>query len=66
MARDPQTAVREASGFVAQAITALTEVGPEAPMSVREALSSLGSAFMILGYADPKVEYGIPREPRDD
>lgn len=55
-------AVRQASTLVAQAINTLVALGPDAPMSVREALAPLGSAYSILGMADPAVTWSIPRE----
>lgn len=60
---DAAEAVQEASRLVSQAIAALAAVGPEAPIAVREGLNVLGSAFSVLGYADPKVPYSIPRDP---
>lgn len=62
MASDAQAAVREAAGLVAKAITTLANLGSDAPSSVREAMTSLGSSYISLGYADPKVPYSIPRE----
>jgi hypothetical protein len=62
MAADAAEAVRKASSLVAQAISELTAVGPDAPVAVREALTSLGSSFTQLGYVDPAVSWGIPRE----
>lgn len=62
MASDAQAAVRTAAGLVAQAITTLANLGPDAPSSVREALNSLGWSYASLGYADPKVPYSIPRD----
>lgn len=59
-----QEAVRRASELVAQAISELTSVGPDAPVSVREALTSLGGTFTMLGYVDPAVGYSIPRDDR--
>lgn len=62
MAVDAQAAVREAAGLVAQAITTLAALGPDAPSSVREALTSLGSSYAVLGWSDPQVPYSIPRD----
>lgn len=58
----PAEAVKEASRLTSQAIGVLAALGPEAPSSVREALSSLGTAFSVLGYVDPNLPFSIPRE----
>lgn len=55
-------AVREASALVAQAITRLAALGPDAPSTVREALQSLGTTFSVLGWSDPSVPYSIRSE----
>lgn len=62
MAAEAAQAVRVASSLVAQAIAELVSVGPDAPVSVREALTSLGQSFTQLGYVDPAVGWAIPRE----
>lgn len=62
MASTAQAAVRRASDLVAQAITELTGIGADAPVAVREALTSLGSSYTVLGYVDPSTPYSIPRD----
>jgi hypothetical protein len=62
MATRAEEALQEAQRLVSQAIVALASVGPEAPSTVRESLSQLGSAFSALGWADPAVPYSLPRE----
>lgn len=62
MAANAAEAVRRASSLVAEAISELTALGADAPVSVREALTSLGSTFSTLGYVDPATPYSIPRE----
>lgn len=58
-------AVKQASTLVSQAITVLASVGPDTPVSLREALTQLGSVYSTLGYADPATAYSIPQEGRE-
>lgn len=65
MAIDARDALQQAQALVSQAIVVLASVGPEAPSTVREAMSSLGSAFSAMGWADPQVPYGVERQEGD-
>lgn len=62
MAKDASEALKNAQALVSKAIIELAEVGPDAPNTVRESLSLLGSAFNALGWADPSVPYQVKRE----
>lgn len=57
-----RAASRTAQEQVAAAISTVVALGPDAPSTLREALQTLGSAFNQLGWGDPAVPYGVPRD----